>query len=78
MAIVKENSEARRHANSSRTARKIPLNGTLFTRRTLTDMTNTQRFLRKIPPPTLRLFLYLSIISAIGIMALVLVTHSRS
>jgi hypothetical protein len=40
-------------------------------------MTYTQKRLNQIPPPTIRLFVCLSIISAIGIMGLALVTYSR-
>ena len=38
-------------------------------------MTYTQKPLSQIPPPTIRLFVCLSIISAIGIMGLALVTY---
>jgi hypothetical protein len=38
-------------------------------------MTHTKRFIDRIPPPTIQLFVRLSIISAIGIMALALVSH---
>jgi len=44
-------------------------------RRMLKYMTYTQRFLGKIPPPTLRLFVSLSIIAAIAIMGLALIAH---
>jgi CRP-like cAMP-binding protein len=40
-------------------------------------MTYTQKPLGQIPPPTIRLFVCLSIISAIGIMGLALVTYSH-
>jgi hypothetical protein len=40
-------------------------------------MTYTQKPLSQIPPPTIRLFVCLSIISAIGIMGLALVTYSH-
>jgi hypothetical protein len=50
--------------------------GTLFTCRTLINMSYTQRLLDRIPRPTFRLFVCLSIISAIGIMGLALVAHS--
>jgi hypothetical protein len=52
--------------------------GTLFTCRTLTCMTYAQRLLDKIPPPTLRLFVCLSLISAIGIIGLALVANSSN
>jgi len=52
--------------------------GTLYFHRTLIGMTHTLRLLNKIPPPTFRLFVCLSIISAIGIMGLALVTHSNN
>jgi hypothetical protein len=38
-------------------------------------MTYTQRLLDKIPPPTIGLFVSLSIIAAIAIMGLALVAH---
>ena len=40
-------------------------------------MTYTRKPLSQIPPPTIRLFICLSIISAIGIMGLGLVTYSH-
>jgi hypothetical protein len=53
----------------------ISRTGTLFACRTLMCMTYTQRLLDRIPRPTFRLFVCLSIIAAIGIMGLALVAN---
>jgi hypothetical protein len=51
--------------------------GTCSSCRTLIPVTYTQRLLHQIPPPTIRMFVCLSIIAAAGIIGLALLTFSH-
>jgi hypothetical protein len=58
----------------SKTRQRVRSSCNSSERRTLNCMTYTQRLLNKIPPPTIQLFISLSIIAAIAIIGFVLVT----